>query len=107
QHVREPGRRVRCEQIAQALQKSDTVLAEGLGLGIAQRLAVPNSATSLQVFGKIQALRYQNQESGAVIAAQVEKEKFSQELLQLMRQLDKEQDVARAILRWAGKPMTP
>src|ERR1044072_3002234 len=42
QQVREPGRRVRCDRIAQILQKSDTTLAEGVGLGIAQRLAVAN-----------------------------------------------------------------
>ena len=107
QQVREPERRVRCEKIAQALQRSDTVLAEGLGLGIAQRLAVPESATALQISEKIDTLRYQNQESGAVIAAQVEKEKFTQELLELNRKLGREQDVARAILRWAGKPLAP
>lgn len=107
QHVREPATRVRCEQIAQALQKSDTTLAEGMGLGIAQRLAIPNSANALQLSQKVQTLRYQNQESGAVVAAQVEKDKFSEQMLKLMGQLKKEQDVARAILRWAGKPLTP
>lgn len=107
QHIRDPGTRVRCEQISQALQKSDTTLAEGIGLGIAQRLALPNSATAMQVTDRVQTLRHQNQASGAVIAAQVEKEKFSQQMLKLMAQLDKEQEVARAILRWAGQPLTP
>jgi hypothetical protein len=105
--VREPARRVLCEQIAQILQKSDTVLAEGLGLGISERLVVPNSATSMQVSDKVMTLRHQNQAAGAVIAAQVEKEKFSEQMLKLMSQLPKEQDVARAILRWAGQPLTP
>jgi hypothetical protein len=107
QHVREPATRVRCDQIARALERSDTVLAEGIGLGISQRLAIPDSAAAIQLRGKVQMLRYQNQESGAVVAAQVEKEKFSEQMLKLMGQLKKEQDVARAILRWAGKPLAP
>lgn len=107
QHVREPAARGRCEQIAQALQKSDTTLAEGLGLVIEQRLVVPDSASALQVTNKVQTLRHQNQASGAVVAAQVEKEKFSEQMLKLMAQLKKEQDVSRAILRWAGQPLTP
>lgn len=107
QHVREPETRVRCQQVAQALQRSDTTLAEGLGLGIEQRLAIPESASAMQVMGKIQTVRHQTQAAGAVVAAQVEKEKFSEQMLKLMEQLKKEQDVSRAILRWAGQPLTP
>jgi hypothetical protein len=107
QSVREPATRVRCEQIAQALQRSDTTLAEGMGLGIAQRLAIPNSAGAQQLTEKVQTLRHQNQAAGAVTAAQVEKDKFSEQMLKLMAQLKKEQDVARAILRWAGQSLTP
>lgn len=106
QHVREPERRVRCERIAQILQKSDTTLAEGVGLGIAQRLAL-NTATSLQIIEKINTLSHQNQASGAVVAAQVEKEKFSDQMLKLMSESKREQDVSKAILRWAGQPLTP
>lgn len=107
QQVREPGRRVRCERIAQTLQRSDTTLAEGVGLGIAQRLAAPNSAAWLQVTERINTLSHQNQASGAVIAAQVEKEKFSNQMLKLMSGSKREQDVSLAILRWAGQPLTP
>jgi hypothetical protein len=107
QQVREPGRRVRCERIGQILQKSDTTLAEGVGLGIAQRLTLPNSATSMQIIEKINALSHQNQTSGAIVAAQVEKEKFSDQMLKLMSESKREQDVSKAILRWAGQPLTP
>jgi hypothetical protein len=107
QHVREPGRRVRCDRIAQILQKSDTTLAEGVGLGIAQRLAVPNSVVSMQIVEKINTLSHQNQSSGAIVAAQVEKEKFSDQMLKLMSESKREQDVSKAILRWAGQPLTP
>ncbi|MBL8271444.1 hypothetical protein [Steroidobacter sp.] len=107
QHIREPATRVRCQQISQALQKSDTTLAEGMGLGIAQRLAAPNSAGALQLTKQVQTLRHQNQAAGAVVAAQVEKDKFAEQMLKLMVQLKREQDVSRAILRWAGQPLTP
>lgn len=107
ERVRDPATRVRCELIAQALQKSDTVLAEGSGLGIAQRLAVPDSAEAQKIAARIDTLRYQNQKSGAVVAVQMESEKFSDQLLKLMAQLPREQDVAGAILRWAREPMTP
>lgn len=107
QHARDPETRVRCQQVARALENSDTTLAEGLGLGIEQRLAVANSANAMQVIEKIQTLRHQNQAAGAIVAAQVEKEKFSEQMLKLMEKLKKEQDVSRAILRWAGQPLTP
>jgi hypothetical protein len=105
QQVREPGRRVQCDRIAQVLQKSDTTLAEGIGLGIAQRLAVPNSAAWMQITGRINTLSYQNQTAGTIVAAQVEKDKFSEQMLKLMSQLNREQEVSKAILRWAGQPL--
>jgi hypothetical protein len=107
QQVRDPARRVRCDRIAQVLQRSDTTLAEGVGLGIAQRLAMPNSAVSMDITEKINTLSHQNQTSGTIVAAQVEKDKFSDQMLKLMGQLRREQDVSKAILRWAGRPLTP
>jgi hypothetical protein len=107
QRVREPETRVRCELVAKALQNSDTTLAEGFGLGLAQRLAPQNSAAFMQAVEKIQTLRHQNQAAGTVVAAQVEKDKFAEQLLKLNAQLKKEQEVSRAILRWAGQPLTP
>ena len=107
QHVRDAATRVRCEAIAQALLKSDTNLAEGLGLGIAQRLVVPSTGASMQLVDKVNILGYQSQAAGAVVTAQVEKDKFSEQMLKLMAQLKREQEVSRAILRWAGQPLTP
>jgi hypothetical protein len=107
QQVREPRRRVLCDRIAQIMQKSDTTLAEGVGLGIAQRLAVPNSMASMQITERINTLSHQNRTSGTIVAAQVEKDKFSGQMLKLMSELKREQDVSRAILRWAGQPLTP
>lgn len=107
QHVRNPATRARCEAIAQALLKSDTNLAEGFGLRIAQQLAAPSAGASMQLIDQGNILRYQIQAAGAVVAAQVEKDKFSEQMLKLMAQLKREQEVSKAILRWAGRPLTP
>jgi hypothetical protein len=106
QRVREPATRVRCDSIAQALRKSDTTLAEGLGLGISQRLVSANSPASLKLIDQINTLRYQNRAAGAIVAAQLERDKFSEQMLKLMAQLKREQDVFKAIIRWAGQPLT-
>lgn len=107
QQVREPGRRVRCDRVARVLQRSDTTLAEGIGLGIAQRLAVPSSLDLMHVIEKINTLSHQSQTAGEIVASQVEQEKFAEQMLKLMSQLGREQDVSKAILRWAGQPLSP
>ena len=105
--MRDPARRAVCERIGQALERSDSFIAEGAGIGIAQRLAAPGSAAASAVQERIETLAYQNQTAAAVVAAQVEREKFSAEMLELMKQLPREQDVSQAILRWAGESLTP
>jgi hypothetical protein len=107
ERMRDPARRALCERIDQALERSDSFGAEGVGLGIAQRLAAPGSAAAAAVAERIDAAAYQNQAAAAVAAAQVEREKFSAEMIELMKQLPREQDVSLAILRWAGQPLTP
>jgi hypothetical protein len=37
----------------------------------------------------------------------VERDKFSGQMIELMKKLPREQDVAVAILRWAGEPLLP
>jgi len=96
-----------CTRIAEALQRSDTTLAEGLGLGIAQRLATPGTAAASALDQRVVTLSYRSQTAGAVMQSQIERDKFAAEVLELMRQLPREQDVSVAILRWAGEPLTP
>jgi hypothetical protein len=105
--MRDPERRALCERIGRALERSDSYSAEGAGLGIAQRLAPPGSAAAVAVAQRIETAAYQSQAAAAVVAAQLEREKFSAEMIELMKQLPREQDVSLAILRWAGQPLTP
>jgi hypothetical protein len=105
--AREAARRALCLDTAKVLQRSDTYIAEGLGLGIAQRLATPGSTQAAQIEERIEVIGYQNQAAGAVMTAQVEREKFSAEVVELLKKLPREQDVSLAILRWAQQPLTP
>jgi hypothetical protein len=105
--TQDPATRTRCERIAQAMQRSDTTLVEGIGLGIAQRLATPASPGALVLEERGATLSYRSQAAGAVVRSQVERDKFSTQMIELMKKLPREQDVSVAILRWAGEPLLP
>jgi hypothetical protein len=105
--TQDPAARARCDRIAQAMQHSDTTLVEGIGIGIAQRLATPASPDALVLEERGATLSYRSQAAGAVVRSQVERDKFSAQMIELMKQLPREQDVSVAILRWAGEPLLP
>jgi hypothetical protein len=107
ERTQDPATRTRCERIAQAMQQSDTTLVEGLGIGIAQRLATPASPDALVLEERGATLSYRSQAAGAVVRSQVERDKFSAQMMELMKKLPREQDVSVAILRWAGEPLLP
>jgi hypothetical protein len=105
--TQDPATRTRCVRIAQAMQHSDTTLVEGIGIGIAQRLATPASADAVVLEERGATLSYRSQAAGAVVRSQVERDKFSAQMIELMKKLPREQDVSVAILRWAGEPLLP
>jgi hypothetical protein len=105
--TKDPATRTRCEHIAQAMQRSDTTLVEGIGLSIAQRLATPGTRDAVVLEERGAALSYRSQAAGAVVRSQVERDKFSAQMIELMKKLPREQDVSLAILRWAGEPLLP
>jgi hypothetical protein len=105
--TQEPAARARCDRIAQAMQSSDTTLVEGLGLAMAQHLATPASPEAVVLDERIATLSYRSQAAGAVVRSQVERDKFSAQMIELMKKLPREQDVSVAILRWAGEPLLP
>jgi len=105
--TQDPATRTRCESIAQAMQRSDTTLVEAIGIGMGQRLATPASPTATVLEERGATLSYRSQAAGAVVRSQVERERFSAQLIELMKKLPREQDVSVAILRWAGEPLLP
>ncbi len=105
--IQDEATRTRCERIAQAMQRSDTTLVEGIGISIAQRLATPASPGAVVLEERASTLSYRSQAAGAVVRSQVERDKFSAQMIELMKKLPREQDVSVAILRWAGQPLLP
>jgi hypothetical protein len=96
----------RCRRVAQVLMNSDTYLAESIGIALAQQVtADPEEIEKLAA--RARTGRYLWQASGAIINSQVERDKFAMEMLDLMSKLRREQDVHIAVLRWAGRPLTP
>ncbi|HEY7641822.1 MAG TPA: hypothetical protein VH814_18980 [Steroidobacteraceae bacterium] len=105
--TQDPATHARCDRIAQAMQHSDTTLAEGLGLALAQQLATPATPEATVLDERVATLSYRSQAAGAVVREQVERDKFSAQMIELMKKLPREQDVSVAILRWAGQPLLP
>lgn len=97
----------RCALIAAALQRSDSYIAEAMGLGIAQRITRLGTDPATKVAERIDKARYQRTVVAQIIETQTERDKFTNELLQLMRSLPREQDVFLAVMRWSGQPLEP
>jgi hypothetical protein len=97
----------RCQGIANAMVKGDTYIAEGIGLSIRKKVAPPGSAEAAQVDELLRRSRYQRDTAGQIIAIQDDREKFSREMIKLMANLRREQDVYVAVIRWGQQPVDP
>lgn len=97
----------RCARIANVLTNGDSYIAESVGLGISERLAPVNSPQATQVAERIQRARYQRDTAGQIIASQIERDKFSREMIKLMATQRREQDVFLAVIRWGGQSTEP
>lgn len=96
-----------CLRISETLLRGDTYMAEGVGLGIRERLTTPGTPAATAVTEMIRISRYQRDIATTIMESQVEREKFSRELLGLMKKLRREQDVFIAVIRWGGQPVLP
>jgi hypothetical protein len=97
----------RCRGVARALMRGDSMIAGGMGISIMERVAPPASEEAMSVITQRTRSAYQLETAGAIVSAQVEQDKFTREMLELMSTLRREQDVYIAIIRWAGKPLEP
>lgn len=97
----------RCRAIADVLLRGDSYVAESFGFGIRESLAAPGSPDAAAVARDIRRSRYQRDTAGQIIAIQENREKFSRELIKLMANLRREQDVYLAVLRWGQQPVEP
>lgn len=96
-----------CLHLSEAMLHGDTYIAEAVGLGIRERLATPGTPAATAVAEMIKISRYQRDTATAIMEAQLERERFSRELLELMKKLRREQDVFVAVIRWGGEPVLP
>jgi hypothetical protein len=103
----EPAVAERCRRVGKVLQEGDTYAAEAVGIGISQRSVSPNSPTIVALSEQAAIVQYQHDGARQIMGEQVEREKLSRELIELMKKLRREQDVSLAVLRWAGVPLRP
>jgi hypothetical protein len=96
----------RCRRVAEVLMNSDTLIAERIGLALARQVTA-DPIELAKLAERERTARYLWRESGKIITSQVERDKFSLELIELMRNVRREQDVHLAVMRWAGRPVMP
>jgi hypothetical protein len=96
----------RCRRVARVLMNSDTYIAESIGVVLAQQVAA-QSPEQAQLKERARTSRYLWRTYAEITNSQIERDKFSLELVELMRKLRREQDVQLAVVRWAGRPVTP
>jgi hypothetical protein len=96
----------RCRRVARVLLNGDTYIAESVGLAIAKQVtADPIELSNLDA--RARTSRYLWRTAADLIAAQVERDKFASEQVELMSKLRREQDMHLAIVRWSGRPVIP
>jgi hypothetical protein len=93
----------RCKLVAKVLENGDSYAAQAVGLGIEQRIYLEGSPEAVALADRIQNLRHRRDTAAAIMESQVEREKFSEQYIELLKKLRREQDVTDAILRWAGE----
>jgi hypothetical protein len=103
--VADPATNARCMRIAGLLLRSDTYIGETVGFSLAEQLLGKEQAQ--KILERRAASQYQRDAASEVINAQMDREKLSSLLLNLMDQLPREQDVFLALLQWRDQPTTP
>ena len=96
----------RCRRVARVLMNSDTYIAESVGVAIAKQVTSdPIELSNLDT--RARTSRYLWRTAADLIAAQVERDKFAREQIELMSKLRREQDMHLAIVRWSRRPVVP
>jgi len=95
----------RCIRIAGLLLQSDIYIAESLGLRIA--VALLGAERAQQITERSEASQYQRETANDVINGQLDREQFSDQMLQLMAKAPREQDVYQTIVRLGSGGAAP
>lgn len=98
--VKDANLNARCIRTAGLLLQGDTYIGESVGLTLARSLLGAERAQ--QIADRTAASQYQRDTASEIINAQVDREKLSTQLLDLMSKVPREQDVFQTIVRWGG-----
>jgi hypothetical protein len=101
------GRLERCQRAAQAFERADTFLVEGLGLSLQQRLWPPDSAEGRAVTAKRRVFQYRLEEYSRLSISASNFAGFPTDVVDVFRTHEREQDAALVYFAKAGIPADP
>lgn len=101
------GRLERCQRAAQAFERADTFLVEGLGLSLQQRLWPLDSTEGRAVTAKRRVLQYRLEEYSRLSISALSFAEFPTDVVDVFRAHAREQDAALVYFAKAGIPADP
>jgi hypothetical protein len=101
------GRRELCRRVAQAAERSDTFITEGLGLSLQQRLWPLDSPEGQATSARRRVLQYRLEEYGRLSIASSNPNEFPADIVDVLRAHEREQDAALVYFAEAGIPVDP
>jgi uncharacterized protein YqgC (DUF456 family) len=102
-----PGRLERCQRAAQAFERADTFIVEGLGLSLQHRLWPPESPQGQAVTLRRRVFQYRLEEYSQLNVSSSKVDEIPADLIDAFRTHAREQDVALAYIARAGIPADP
>jgi hypothetical protein len=101
------GRRDLCRRVAQAAERSDTFIMEGLGLSLQQRLWPLDSPEGRGISARRRVFQYRLEEYGRLSIANSNPNEFPPDIVEVFRAHEREQDAALVYFAKAGIPVDP
>jgi hypothetical protein len=101
------GRLDLCRRVAQAVERSDTFIMEGLGLSLQQRLWPLDSPEGRAVTARRRVFQYRLEEYGRLSIAASDPHEFPADMADVFRAHEREQDAALVYFAKAGIPVDP
>lgn len=101
------GRLERCRRAAQAFERSDTFIGEGLGLSLQQQLWPLDSAQGKAITARRRVFQYRLEEYSRLNISSPKAEERPADILDVFRTHEREQDAALVYFARAGIPADP
>lgn len=101
------GRLERCRRAAQAFERADAYLIEGMGLSLQQRLWPLDSPEGRAITARRRVFQYRLEEYSRLDMSSSKVDEIPADLLEILRTHPREQDAALAYFAQAGVPAEP